>query len=514
VLHHVWPPTRGLLRRASCAVASIHSLTVAVLLAVAFATPAQGQSIQLFWDPPAGEGDVSYRVEGGTAPGVYSATYPVAIGLTTFTVNGLLAGSRYYFVVRAVDGNGAASAPSNEVSVMVTADAPTPPPPDSTTETPAPAPQPPPPAPPTGPTTIAIDSETGLRSALAALRSNTVLLLAPGTYQLTAPLTVTGGVQDVELRGSTGRAEDVILIGPPATAAEAAPSAIVASNVTRLVFAAFTVRDAAGYAVMLGTNVQRPVLRGLRIIAAGEFVRSTLHTNGAGASGGLIEGCSFEYAGLGRNLPTGVDIQGGRDWTLRGNRFMDAQPRERVSFGPSLVAWQGSGGTVVERNVFVNTTREIVLGLDDRTPNQHTGGMVRNNMIVRRAGTGHRGAAVSVLDSPGAVVIHNTALLSGTSSVAVDYAHPDTQNAYIANNLADAPVASRDGASAIVEANLSTAVATMFVAPAQGDLRLRADAAGAAIDQGVFTTHTDLDAEGQHRPAGVAPDIGADEVVQ
>jgi len=133
-------------------------------------------------------------------------------------------------------------------------------------------------------------------------------------------------------------------------------------------------------------------------------------------------------------------------------------------------------------------------------------------MIVRLAGTGQRGAAISVLDSPGTIVVHNTALLSGTSSLAIDYAHPDTQNAYIANNLADAVVTGRDAASAIVEANLSTAVATMFVAPAQGDLRLRADAARAAIDQGVFTTYADFDAEGQRRPARVAPDIGADEV--
>ena len=167
---------------------------------------------------------------------------------------------------------------------------------------------------------------------------------------------------------------------------------------------------------------------------------------------------------------------------------------------------------VVERNVFINTTREIVLGLDDRTPNQHTGGIVRNNMIVRLAGTGQRGAAISVLDSPGTIVVHNTALLSGTSSVAIDYAHPDTQNAYIANNLADAAVAGRDAASAIVEANLSTAAATMFVAPAQGDLRLRARRRACGDRSGVFTTYADIDAEGQRRPAGVAPDIGADEV--
>ncbi len=438
------------------------------------------------------------------------------MGVTTFRVTGLVPGTRYYFVVRAIDASGLQSGPSNEVSAVAVADAPEPPPAGPSEEPQVEPPPSPPPATepelPAQPTTIPIDSESALHEALATIGSNTILVLAPGSYQLTRPLSVTGGVQDIELRGSTGRADDVILVGPPATATDAQPAAIVASDVTRLVLSAFTVRDTAGYAVILGTGVQQPTLRGLRIVDAGQFVLSTLHTNGAGAAGGLVEGCSFEYAGLGRNMPTGVDIRGGRQWTIRGNRFLDVQPRERVLFGPSLAVWQGSGGTVVERNVFINTTREIVLGLDDRTPNQHTGGVVRNNMIVRLAGTGQRGAAISVLDSPGTIVVHNTALLSGTSSVAIDYAHPDTQNAYIANNLADAGVAGRDAASAVVEANLSTADATMFIAPAQGDLRLRADAARAAIDQGVFTPYADSDAEGQPRPAGVATDIGADEV--
>ena len=141
--------------------------------------------------------------------------------------------------------------------------------------------------------------------------------------------------------------------------------------------------------------------------------------------------------------------------------------------------------------MFINTTREIVLGLDDRTPNQHTGGIVRNNMIVRLAGTGQRGAAISVLDSPGTIVVHNTALLSGTSSVAIDYAHPDTQNVYIANNLADA---ARGRTGCRVGHRRGQPV------DGRGDDVRRAgargpasavDAARAAIDQGVFTTYAD-----------------------
>jgi hypothetical protein len=472
--------------------------------------PASAQSVQLFWDPPADNRAVAYRIESGTASRTYTASYPVGGGVTAFRVTGLVAGVRYYFVVRAIDASGAASPPSNEISVVSGADVGQPPPGAPAEQPPPPTPPPPPVVPP-GPTTISIGSETALRDALARLQSNTILVLAPGTYALTQPLRITGGVHDVELRGSTGRADDVILVAPPASAAAPRPAAIEASNVTRLVLAALTLKDSAGYAVLLGSGVQQPILRGLRIVNTGQFVLSTLHGTGGGAADGRIEGCSFEYVGIGRDLPTGIDIRGGLQWTIRRNRFFDAQPRERLLFGPSLVVWQGSIGTLVERNVFINTTREIVLGLDDRTPNQHAGGVVRNNMIVRRASTGLRGAAISVLDSPSTIVVHNTALLAGTSSVAIDYAHPDSQNVYIANNLADATVSGRDAASAIIEANLSTADPTMFIAPAAGDLRLRGDTGLSAIDQGVFTSYADSDAEGQARPAGIATDIGADE---
>ncbi len=160
---------------------------------------------------------------------------------------------------------------------------------------------------------------------------------------------------------------------------------------TGITLAGFTIRNTPGYAVSLGTGVVYPRLSKLRIIDDGEFVQATLTATGAGVAAGLVEDCSFEYVGAGRNLPVGLDIRGGRNWTVRRNRFLDAAPTDRVTFGPAILAWQGSSGMVVERNVFTNTTLEIVMGLDDRYPDQNVGGAIRNNVIVRRAGTGAQG---------------------------------------------------------------------------------------------------------------------------
>ena len=59
--------------------------------------------------------------------------------------------------------------------------------------------------------------------------------------------------------------------------------------------------------------------------------------------------------------------------------------------------------------------------------------------------------------------------------------------------------------------NIPTATAAMFVNPAQGDLHLRVTASQ-AINRGVAVPNVDTDWDGDKRPAGSAPDVGADEI--
>jgi hypothetical protein len=314
----------------------------------------------------------------------------------------------------------------------------------------------------------------------------------------------------------------VVLLGPRPTSAAPQPAAIVARGATRLTIRDLTIESTPGYAIVLGDGVQQPRLSGLRIVDNGQFVQSVRHAKGGGARGGLIEGCTFEYLGQGVWLPSGLDIRGGVDWVVRGNRFVDNAPTKAVTFGPAVHAWQGSAGTLVERNTFLNTTREIVFGLGNTTPDQHTGGIIRNNMIVRRTNTGARGAAISLLDAPSAVVVHNSVLMSGTAPAAIEYAHVDTRNVVIANNLLDGPIAGSDLAQATLTQNVTTATASWFVAASRGDLRLQpllmrmdgsSTIAPLVIDAAWSVAATTDDHEGQARPRGGAADIGADEHV-
>jgi hypothetical protein len=54
----------------------------------------------------------------------------------------------------------------------------------------------------------------------------------------------------------------------------------------------------------------------------------------------------------------------------------------------------------------------------------------------------------------------------------------------------------------------------MFRDASRGDLHLVVEAAAIALGRGLLITHAPLDVDGDERPVGVKPDIGADQVVR
>src|SRR5204862_8138717 len=113
-------------------------------------------------------------------------------------------------------------------------------------------------------------------------------------------------------------------------------------------------------------------------------------------------------------------------------------------------------------------------------------------------------------NSPGTLIDHNTVLLNSNEFYAVEFRFPTTTNATARNNLADAPVHLRDGATATQSGNLLTAAPGMFVNPATADLHLLSSATNAIDKASTLGTVTN-DFDGDLRPIGAASDIGADE---
>jgi hypothetical protein len=115
---------------------------------------AEASSVTLSWDANR-EGDLSgYRVHYGTRSGDYTDEVPVG-NTTSYRIDGLEGGRRYYFAVTAVDFSGNVSGFSEEVNVDVPpstpGDPPTDPPNDPPNDPPDDPPNDPPDDPPTDP---------------------------------------------------------------------------------------------------------------------------------------------------------------------------------------------------------------------------------------------------------------------------------------------------------------------------------------------------------------------------
>jgi hypothetical protein len=175
--------------------------------------------------------------------------------------------------------------------------------------------------------------------------------------------------------------------------------------------------------------------------------------------------------------------------------------------------WSGSRGTICEENVFVECERAVAFGLGPQSgfPHGHEGGRICNNFVFRTIST-HADAGISLWDSPGTRVLHNTVIQNGTYPDAIEYRFPGTTGAVIQNNLTDGAIAARDDASASLAGNFGAATAEMFADAAAGDLHLSLFAVE-AIDQGAPLPDCPTDAEGDARPPGAGRDVGAEELV-
>src|SRR5262249_11358765 len=138
-------------------------------------------------------------------------------------------------------------------------------------------------------------------------------------------------------------------------------------------------------------------------------------------------------------------------------------------------------------------------------------GVIRNNFISRTSGLTNVDVAIAVWNSPNTQVLHNTVKLNGTYTNAIEYRFATTTGVQIKNNLTDAPIISREGATGTASGNGTNAQTSWFANAAIGDLHL-VSTATAAIDKAASVGVT-TDYDGQSRPSGAAPDVGADEYV-
>jgi hypothetical protein len=371
-----------------------------------------------------------------------------------------------------------------------------------------------PPAPLSAPagTVVNVSTVAQLQNAVASIASNTTIVIAPGTYNLTGTLYINGSFTNVGIRGATGNRGDVVIVGKGMHAGSdgGVPFGIWAGgNVRGVTIANLTIRDVYYHPIMLNAGAQSPLIHNVRLVNAGQqFIKASPDGSGGGVDNGIVEYSIMEYDTTARDDYTnGVDVHTGENWIIRHNLFRNIRAPQGALAGPAILMWNGSTNTTVDGNTFVDCQREIALGLIERTPNDHSGGVVKNNFIARTiAGD----SAIYVADSPNTQVLHNSIFISGTYANPIEYRFAHTTGVVIANNVLDGQIAARDGATGAVSGNYPSATAALFVNPAAGDLHLRPTATVLLNRVATPPAPAGVDWDGHARPAG-STDIGADE---
>jgi len=364
--------------------------------------------------------------------------------------------------------------------------------------------------------TVTVSTVAQLQSAIAGLVSNRKIVITPGTYTLSSQLWIPGPVSNVVIRGATGNRADVVIQGAGMTN-PAVPHGFELGNVTNALIADLSVGSVFYHPFQLHGEMgcDSPRIYNCRIFDAGEqLVKGTWNgTPGTGVDGGRVEYCVLEYTTTApSDYTNGVDIHNGANWQIRHSTFRNIRaPAGQPLAGPAILLWNGCSNTLTEGCTFLNCERGISYGLIDNSgaiPNDHVGGIIRNNMIHRSASqSGDVG--IYVADCPNAQVLNNTILLSGTYGTPIEYRFAQTTNCAIANNLLDGTIWARDGASGTLTTNVTGANASMFAGASTGDLHLVAGAS--PIDQGTTVAGAVDDWDGGARPSGAAYDVGADE---
>jgi hypothetical protein len=391
--------------------------------------------------------------------------------------------------------------------------------------------------PPPGHTVIDVSSKADLIYQANNASSETTIRIADGTYTFADGDYIRITASNVTIRSASGN-RDAVVIDGNYEADELIQ--IVASGVT---IADLTLREACNHPIhvmstssshtldtwIYNVHIIDPGQQAIKInpyqqynalyfIDDGEVACSHIELTTTGRSH-IRDGC---YTG-------GVDAHQAMGWTIRDNVIEGFWCDTGLS-EHAVHMWRSCRDTVVERNVLRNNARGVGFGMDEdgtgvRTyPDNpcpggyvdHYGGIIRNNFIFANdsglfASPDGFDSGISLWQACGAWVVHNTVVSTQQPEASSIEWRFDNTDVDLVNNLVSYRLWDRGGTDRQSH-NLEYQPLSLFVDGSSGDLHLL-ETATAAIDQGatVAVGLCDDDIDGDMRPFGSAPDVGADE---
>jgi hypothetical protein len=332
---------------------------------------------------------------------------------------------------------------------------------------------------------VTVRTEKELQDAVRGLKSDTTILIAAGTYELSNTLVIDRGVKNVALRGDTKDNSKVVLKGKGMRKQDFGdvPHGIMVSNATDVLIANLSVGDVWFHPITLQgqSGCKRVRVFNVRMFDAGEqFLKANPDGKGGGADDCVIEYCTFEFTDTARhNYTQGMSAHTCANWVVRNNLFRNLRgPKGDAEVGGCIDMWDNSKNTIVEGNVMVNCRIGIRFGIINRAADKgvhdHQGGIVRNNVFWRQKdAVGAPDAGIIIADSPGTKVLHNTVILNDTyGGGAIEYRW--CKDVVIANNLTDTKIWKREKAEGSEENNVVTEDKKLFAGAAAADLHLSA----------------------------------------
>ena len=375
-----------------------------------------------------------------------------------------------------------------------------------------------------GKTIVRVRTESELRYAVSNLTSHSVLLIEPGIYQLSGTLGISQ--DNVTIRGNTNRCDAVRLIGMgmdnPA-GLNSVPHGIW-TNADNTKIQNLSIEEVWYHAVAIDPLAQAPHIYNVRMLNAGEqFVKVSGANSVQGSDNGRLEYSIMKYTdgipkvdhGPGIGYTQGISLHTGQNWIIRNNLFENFHTPDDSAylFNPVVSARNQARNLLVENNVFIDVDRAIGFGLDNEE-NSHSGGIIRNNMIVQRKNLFSQqrkqaaDALIIVWNSPDSQVLQNTILTNGNTPFAMELRW-NSNGAIFRNNLSDAPNRDRSANDYVDINNVIFDDSSIFRDADKGDLHLKSDIAG--ISNAVPTlSSAPLDFDGQDR-SGNLTNAGADD---
>ncbi len=324
------------------------------------------------------------------------------------------------------------------------------------------------------PTTVRVSTSTELLQALSKVSPQTTILLADGTYTLDRSFDIS--TPDIVLRSASGQRERVILRGSGMDEQQIGSALSISAPRVTIADLSIGMVKFHGIQVRGEREADDVQIHNVRVVDTGQqLIKGSMSEQGRGPHSGQLACSLLEYStSAPSDYTNGIDVLGGRGWTVRGNTFRRVRGPQEGGWksGPTILFWGGSSNTTIEGNLILDCYRGIALGLNPRQtdpPDDHQGGLISRNVVCNLGGWSDE--PIEVNACPDARVEHNTILVEGSVPWSIKLRFPNT-TATVVNNLSNHEISVQGGAKAEQAGNITNAVPEWFVDPRAGNLHL------------------------------------------